>query len=430
MRTHLSQCFDSAWLGFKGFRRNEAGTTVVAFAISAVALTGVVGIAVDSAVWYKTQTELFAAADAAALAAASALATARTSSSPSESVAIAKNTAASFVKAKLGSVATPVVTVDEAAGKVAVALSQPGHSMFTSVFGAEDIDISVVSEAVAGVDYNGRACIIALDPNATVGIDFSLGGQVVAHDCAIWSNATSASSIDANGSGLVQASATCAVGGITSGSLDIRPTARSGCAPVLDPLASWNPPLFGGCNHSNLTFNSGSVTLTPGVYCGGIKVSGSVQITLQPGLYVLLDGGIKVNGGASIEGAGVTLLTMGSDAAVNMLGSALVRLSAPSTGDTAGLVIASARGQPVVTSKIGGGAQVQIVGSVYLPTHDLGYGGNSEVSQPAGFTVLIGRTIKFHGGAQVEVRSDYQNTAGIPAFPGQVFLIGTTRLVR
>ncbi len=412
------------------FFRSEAGTTAVAFTICAVTLTGAVGLAVDFAVWHKTHTELSVAADAAALAAAAAFATARTSSDTSEGISIAKQVAENFVTAELGTGTSPAVTIDGPSGRVTVQLSRPGRSMFSSVLGIEDVNISVVSEAIAGIDFNCEACIIALDPDAPVGIDFSLGGQVVAHDCAIWSNATSSTSIDSNGGGFVRATATCAVGGIAKGALDIRPAARSECAPVQDPLAAWNAPLIGPCTFTNVPLPTGPVTLTPGVYCGGIKASGSVQITLQPGLYVLVDGGLKVNGGATITGSGVTIYTTGTDAGLNLLGSANVSLSAPSTGSNAGLVLASNRADSVVDTRLGGGSTMQLEGNIYLPNHNIGYGGNTELSAPTSFTVVIGRTLKFHGGAQVEVRAADPAGSSIPSFAGQVSLVGATRLVR
>jgi Flp pilus assembly protein TadG len=428
-RNYLTRIRNSVRLVAR-FCDNDAGTTAITFAFCAITLSGAIGLAVDSAVWHKTRTELASAADAAALAAASAFANARTSDNTSEGISLAIQTAQRFVTAELGQGFTPDVTVDDASGRVAVRLAHPGKSMLTQVLGTTDIMINVVSEAIAGVDSNAQACIIALDPDAPIGIDFSLGGQVVAHDCAIWSNATSTTSIDANGGGFVRATETCAVGEIARGSLDIQPAVRSNCAPVEDPLASWNAPLLGPCNFTDILLSSGPVTLTPGVYCGGIRANGSVQITMQPGLYILLNGGMRVNGGATITGVGVTIYTTGTDPSLDFLGSAGVQLSAPLSGPNAGLVFASNRTEPVVDSRIGGGSGIQLEGNIYLPNHNIGYGGNTDVSAPAGFTVVIGRTIKFHGGAQVEVRAVDTTGSTMPSYAGQVSLVGSTRLVR
>ena len=126
----------------------------------------------------------------------------------------------------------------------------------------------------------------------------------------------------------------------------------------------------------------------------------------MPGIYVMKDGPLNVTSSASITSDGVTILLTGPGASINFIGSSSAHLSAATSGPTEGLVIASGRSEPVVDSTVGGGAEMDIEGTVYLPTHNLSYGGNSESLLPSTYSLLIAKTIKFHGGSTVVVRGD------------------------
>lgn len=54
-----------------------------------------------------------------------------------------------------------------------------------------------------------------------------------------------------------------------------------------------------GCGWSR---NGTTVTLTPGVYYGGLKISGNcVTVRLDPGIYIMAGGGLSITGGATID---------------------------------------------------------------------------------------------------------------------------------
>ena len=205
--------------------------------------------------------------DAAALAGAKLLAYSEKSSN-------AVQTASAFLTSKNFAPEAFTVTADSTTGIVRVDLAADGKVHFGSVIGVKSGKIPVAAEAVASPV--ARPCIIALDPAAPVGIDFSLAGSVTAIDCAIWSNSKSATSFDLNGSGSASSSQNCAVGGISGTAFSISPPAQGRCQPAIDPLATWDPPVYSTCDNTLPDkLNTGSVTLGPGVYCGGLKVSGT-----------------------------------------------------------------------------------------------------------------------------------------------------------
>jgi Putative Flp pilus-assembly TadE/G-like len=81
--------------------------------------------------------------------------------------------------------------------------------------------------------------------------------------------------------------------------------------PVLtDPLATTvTQPTFSSCNFTSKSITSGTVTLSPGTYCGTASTVGltvqNANVTLNPGLYIIT-GGAACNG-STITGTGVTL---------------------------------------------------------------------------------------------------------------------------
>ena len=407
-----------SYRAFHAFAREADGATSIIFALCAVMLFGLAALAIDHGHWMNRKSFMQSTADAAALAGAWQLAVRAESAD-----AIAASQA--FLTSKKVQPGTYQITADKTTGIVSIALSENGKIFAGGIIGVKSAQIGIISEAIA--TPSARPCIIALDPASAVGIDFSLAGSVTAIDCAIWSNSKSSTSFDLNGSGTGSSSQNCAVGGVSGSAFSITPPVQSNCQPAIDPLASWDPPVPAACDNSLPDrLNSGAVTLSPGVYCGGLKVAGTSQVTLQPGIYTMKDGPLSVTSAASITGTGVTILLTGTGAAINFLGSSSAHLSAATSGPTEGLVIAAGRGEPVTASMVSGGAEMDIEGTVYLPTHNLSYGGNSESLLPASYSLLIAKTIKFYGGSQVVVRGD-PSTSKVPAktavAPGSIRLV-------
>jgi hypothetical protein len=74
------------------------------------------------------------------------------------------------------------------------------------------------------------------------------------------------------------------------------------------------------------------VTLAPGTYCGGIHVSGdNAKLTLQPGVYVMVDGPLWVGGGI-VTGDRVTVAFTGKGSTLQVWGSSSVNLTSPTSG--------------------------------------------------------------------------------------------------
>jgi hypothetical protein len=78
---------------------------------------------------------------------------------------------------------------------------------------------------------------------------------------------------------------------------------------------------------------SSLLTLNPGTYVGGIKVSGRGSIVLNPGIYYLRGGGFSVSGQGSVTGNGVLMVNASTQSTdtISVSGQAAVTLNAPAS---------------------------------------------------------------------------------------------------
>lgn len=232
------------------------------------------------------------------------------------------------------------------------------------------------SSAMASIivlDQTGSGALTAVG-NANVAVS---GGGVIAVD----SGASDA--ITASGNAQVAAGTIDVSGSIrTNGNANVAGDINSGFAPVADPLASLAPPTA-----SNTVFSQtykithGHVTLKPGVYAGGIQVSGQASVFLQPGIYVLQGGGLQITGGASVVGNGVLLYNNPTTASqgIQIAGHGSLTLSGLTTaGPYQGIAIFQARdaGSPISVS---GQGEISVQGIIYAPSAPLEVSGQGRV---------------------------------------------------
>jgi Flp pilus assembly protein TadG len=151
--------------------------------------------------------------------------------------------------------------------------------------------------------------------------------------------------------------------------------------PAADPLAALPPPDYSAFpvkSPSALTVNR-TVTLQPGVYIGGITVTGG-KVTLEPGVYLMNGGGFKINGGAVIGSA--VMIYNGADSshtagAIAIDESDPVTLSPPTSGIYTGVTFFQDRlvNQPV---QIQASHNKNITGAIYAPAAPMDLSGASD----------------------------------------------------
>jgi hypothetical protein len=191
--------------------------------------------------------------------------------------------------------------------------------------------------------------------------------------------------------------------------------------PTADPLRYLKPPnpvqLGLTTQGTNLQVGSGTVDLYPGVYSGGITVSGGATVILHanangtPGIYDIQGGGITVSGPSSIktaagETAGVMLYNnwQSTSDKITLSGSGSLSLIPPATGPYTGLTIFQKRGTPTSPApqvNLSGSGSLKVTGTLYAAYANITMSGQSS-SDVAGGQV-IADSLTLTGSAQVNI---------------------------
>ncbi len=129
--------------------------------------------------------------------------------------------------------------------------------------------------------------------------------------------------------------------------------------------------------------SSNTATIGPGVYCGGITVSGSAVLTLQTGLYIINGGGLNNTHGGTInsQAGGVTFFLTGQHgytaAGMQLVGDSVTNLTAQTSGTYQGILFYQDRSVTYATANtLGNSATMTATGSFYFPTTALALTGD------------------------------------------------------
>jgi RHS repeat-associated protein len=151
--------------------------------------------------------------------------------------------------------------------------------------------------------------ILLLDPSAAGALSVSHGGSItLAGPGAITVDSASPRAVTMCGVSLLATDELRLVGGVVSGRRATLDAEVSQTEPVGDPLSLALPPpptqTYDRVRYSKREL----LILNPGTYIGGIQLSGHAQVRLNPGVYYLQGGGLRLSGKASLSGEGVLII--------------------------------------------------------------------------------------------------------------------------
>jgi Flp pilus assembly protein TadG len=399
------------------FRRDQSGSYLIMSGLLMPVLVGSAALGTEVGLWLYTQQRMQGAADLGAVSAALAYSGDHTSNLALEAGAVTASY--NFVAGVDG----VVVTVNRpplagrytgTPGAVEVLVQQPQTPLLTALWNSKPVSISARAVAVSNTD--GLGCVLALDHNASGAITSQGNSKVNLKNCSLFDDSSNATALTNGGSATISALSVGVVGGI-SGTSGITTTQgiETGMSPVSDPYGNVSPPSFSGCSHTNFTAKT-TVTIYPGVYCGGIGLNANANVTLNPGVYYLDQGSLSVNGGAVMSGDGVTLVFTSSSgsnyATATINGGATVNLSAPTSGPMAGIVLYGDRNMPVGTAfKFNGGASQDLEGAIYFPEGSVSFAGGANTGN--GCTQLVVDTVTFTGDSNFAINCSGSGTKPI-----------------
>jgi hypothetical protein len=326
---------------------------------------------------------------------------------------------ANFQSTEVGNIATTVNTSSTSSGYT-VSMSATGSvaTRFMGLMGYSSLNLAVHSNALSNTD--GLGCVLSLDAHASGAITGQGSTTVVLNGCSLYDNSDSTTALSVGGSAQITALSVGVVGNLT-GASNITTTQgiKTGVGVVSDPYATASFPAFSGCTTQNFT-GKDTVTIGPGVYCGGMKLNANANVTLNAGIYYLDGGDLTVNGGAAMTGTDVTLVFTSQNktgfGSVQINGNATISLTAPKTGAMAGIVVFGDRRIPTGTTfKFNGGANQYFGGAVYVPSGATSFSGGASTSTNC--TQLIGSTVTFTGNSGFALNC---NNYGTKPFSPQV----------
>lgn len=399
--------------------RDQAGATAVIVGLTMPVVAGMGMLGVDAAMWYSERRDLQTAADAAALAGAlhkaygygvSSVATIATRDAQRNGFTPGNGTITVTNPPSSGP-----GTGDP--GAVEVVLRENLPMFYARVLGRDAATVTV--RATAATTLDDEFCILGLDPTMDAAVDVQ-GNATVNMSCGIAVNSVSPKALSIAGSVSITASSASISGNMhISGnpSVNFSEPPRSGQPPVNDPYKDLAVPPFGACTANNTTAKT-AVTLSPGVYCGGLKVNAGATVDLDPGVYIMAGGSFSVAGGGTVRGDDVTIILTddagGKYTTVKINGGADIELNAPSTGSWAGILFYQDRNAPshqgsqIINNTFTGGADMIMNGAVYFPSQGIEYTGNAAIASQC--VQLIGRRVIMTGTSQMANNCASQGT--------------------
>jgi hypothetical protein len=363
------------------------GNVVVAVATSLVTLLACVALAVDAGMMQDRRRNVQSAADAAAIAAAdqlyynwafykgvdvdgSAAAAARAIATANGYTDGANGTTVAVNIPPL----TGLFVGQKGYAEVVIQFSHPRY--FSQPFGTDAIPIR--ARAVArGRKSAGKEAILCLDPTVKGALNAGGGGTMTVTGSAIQVNSDNYNAAIFNGGGTITLGTGSELdvtgtgpGYAQPGGGTINGNIATGTDPIPDPLAYLTPPdpSTMQVRSTKKITNSGGNTLNlqPGVYIGGISVTGKGALNLAPGIYYMEQGGFNWGGQGSITGYGVTIYTdPGSNAdGISLTGTGTCVLTPPSDGPTQGILFWERRDSTAPINVVGQG-NLTITGTFY-----------------------------------------------------------------
>jgi Flp pilus assembly protein TadG len=160
-----------------------------------------------------------------------------------------------------------------------------------------------------------------------------------------------------------------------------------GAEPQPDPLRNVPQPTmtdFAEQSKGKTQISNGIRTLSPGVYHGGISLSGKANVTLLPGIYYMDGGGFSVGGQANLVAIGVMIYNdpKSTSDAISISGadSATVTMTPPTSGLYQGMTLFQNRTSTADLSVTGNGG-FSMTGTFYAGNAlmKVGGGGNSKI---------------------------------------------------
>jgi hypothetical protein len=404
----VSQNIMNAWKSSRFLAEMDGGVLVYS-ALGISLFLGCAGLAVDVSIWHAHSRQVQTITDAATLAYAQEFKRSKTDTDAEQQ--------SRLHAANHG--------FDESDGDIIVFNKPPASGDFTSTADAIEVIIRrpvpvllaslvfdenprVTQRAVAAA-YDPTDCIYALDPSAAGALSVT-GTADVTLNCGARVNSDDPSALDQTGTSCITATSIDVNGG-ASGSC-INPSPSTGVSPATDPFYGMQAPSSFPCDHNALVEVDTDTTVSPGVYCDGLTISGGT-VDFSPGMYVIDGQGFVIAGNSVVTGDEVSFYLTDTAEGVTsgpphsqhgpayIAGTTDVTLSAPTSGYYEGVLFYQDPGaDSSLVSALEGTSNMSLTGALYFPNTQVRYAGTTDVGG-GGWTMIIARLVEFVGTSNV-----------------------------
>lgn len=308
--------------------RERKGATAVVFALLAVPLSAAIVGAIDIGSAVAQRVQIQDSLDSAALASVKLLADPTKTSS--DVTTAARNMLAPLAASYPG-VASSQVTVDTSAKTVAISYSGSAYNLLTGPLIGGVVTVNAKAKAALNGTAQYPVCILITEPKNGHTLRASNGAKVDLNNCLVQVNTANWDAVEAADTSYIHINngQNCYVGDIHFG--DITPAKMPTCDLFPDPYASLSPGVPSGCDYTNYSTATAGLTLSPGVYCGNVKIT--KDATFSPGIYYITGGTLQISGtGTDVTANGVAFVLSGNKAGFTVNTTGTFKITPPNTG--------------------------------------------------------------------------------------------------
>jgi Flp pilus assembly protein TadG len=378
------------------FHKSDKGAVLILVSLIMLPMLLMVGLAVDSANGLKNQKKLLMACDAAAKAgAANGGGVLATITSQAQSVFTANTSG-------MTGITGPNVS-QSSSGVVTVSASIVVTNYFMTLGGIPTNTYSATATALQ--PYTGG--IYALDSSASGAVNVGTSSTLSAVNSNVFANSSNSTAVELSSYSLLTTGLLNIVGNysmLSGSTITSTRGIRKSTTAVSNPLGTLTIPSYSSCNHTNYSVSGSTVTLSPGVYCNGLTVSGGANVTLSAGNYIIDGGSFSITGATVTGTSGVTIILTKqieptyANFSIGAWGT--VSLTAPTSGTFNGVAIYQNPNAPgSVTNLVSGpGAVFTVNGSIAIPTQILSLSNGAVINNNTCSNMIVDQ-IQLAGGS-------------------------------
>lgn len=416
----------------ESFSRSQNGNFAVWAALAALPVLGGAGMATSYTLALLEKGKLQQALDAAVLAGT----TLSRSATEADRIAVAESLIANL-NSKFGKgeelsflvKAQPVNFTTEGTSVIGLGRIEVPN-LFGGLIGPDFMTIEVT--AMAEKRSSKPICLHALNSKAPRSLEIYGNATLDAQNCAVMVNSESSEGIKIYGAKSSASALEFGLTGSYSGN-NITPAPMTDIEPLEDVYAKLPVPKPGPCIDVGNKLSKDEITLEPGTYCGGLNISPKASVTLNPGIYIMLDGQLSIGANSRVEGKEVMIAFVGTDSYIYTNSGTELVLSSPKTGVYTNVQMMSDR--KLMGSWKGGeewatisASTLELDGVLHLPEQDVWIKGGSSVKVKTVNMAMVADQFWIQDGSTVTVWQE--NTRNLSPEFGQAAFQHSARLAQ